>query len=233
IQYVSPTISHLLGYSENEFTGRFVRDFVHPEDDAAAMKAFELLATPGKVDTIVNRVRHKDGSWRWIESTHSNLLDEPNVRGVVINFRDVTERKKSADALRDSQEQLRSAAQAVGFGTYMLDFVAKESRWSPELKRLAGLSAECETPLDGVMNFVHPDDRSRVAQKMESSLDPTGPGEFTDEHRWLFSDGSVRWVLVKGKTLFKGDGNARCPTRATGIVIDITKHKQAPLTILS
>src|SRR5260221_6405810 len=76
----------------------------------------EMMRSPGKVATMETRVRHKDGSWRWIENTISNLLDEPSVGAVVMNFRDITERKH-ADAERARLEQrLRKAEKMEAVG---------------------------------------------------------------------------------------------------------------------
>jgi len=75
-----------------------------------------MMHSPGKVVTVETMVRHKDGSWRWIENTVSNLLDEPSVRALVMNFRDITERKL-ADAERSRLEQrLRQAEKMEAVG---------------------------------------------------------------------------------------------------------------------
>src|SRR5690606_34810918 len=69
--------------------------------ESAQRQRAELLSAPGRIWVDEGRVRHKDGSWRWLEFTCSNLLHEPSVRAVVINFRDITERKHAeAERLR-------------------------------------------------------------------------------------------------------------------------------------
>ena len=76
----------LLGYDEGENLGRGVFDFVHPEDqDAAATRFLEALATPGVTEPFVCRIRDAAGEWRWMEIVGTNLLEDPVVAGMVLN----------------------------------------------------------------------------------------------------------------------------------------------------
>ena len=117
ILYASPAIERLLGFAMDELRGTEVMDLVHPEQrDAALRLRAELMRTPGKISVDEVRVRHKDGSYRWVELTRKNLLHEPSVRAVVFNFRDITERKQ-ADAERARLEtRLRQAEKMEAVG---------------------------------------------------------------------------------------------------------------------
>jgi PAS domain S-box-containing protein/diguanylate cyclase (GGDEF)-like protein len=91
--YRSPAASRILGYAMDELLKQSSFDLVHPGDLEAAKQMFQsLLRKPSENAHGVTRYRHKDGSWRWLEGTGTNLLDQPEVRAIVINFRDVTER---------------------------------------------------------------------------------------------------------------------------------------------
>ncbi len=94
ISYVAPSVRTMLGYEAHEMVGRPVSDFVYPGDQAPEQLIDRLLARPFATEPIETRVRHKDGSWRWLDGTCTNQLEEPAVRGIVGNFRDVTERKR-------------------------------------------------------------------------------------------------------------------------------------------
>jgi PAS domain S-box-containing protein len=117
IFYASPAVERLLGYAPSELLGREVMELIHPEFHEAALELREeLLRSPGKVSVDEARLLHKDGSWRWIENTRSNLLHEPSVGAVVMNFRDITERK-AAEAERARLEQrLRQAEKMEAVG---------------------------------------------------------------------------------------------------------------------
>ena len=103
ILYESPARERVLGYHRDELIGRNAFELVHPDDLPSVAAAFATaLDDPALVPTIEFRFRHKDGSWRWLEATGTNLLADPAVGGVVVNSRDITERKEVEDDLRAS-----------------------------------------------------------------------------------------------------------------------------------
>jgi PAS domain S-box-containing protein len=107
----------MFGYTLEDLRGQQPYERLHPDHRADALRRREeLLRTPGKVLTSETLVQHKDGSWRWTENTHSNLLHEPSVGALVLNLRDITERK-AADAERGRLEQrLRQAEKMEAVG---------------------------------------------------------------------------------------------------------------------
>jgi PAS domain S-box-containing protein len=117
ILYVSPTFERLTGYRLAEVRGSQYLELIHPEHhEASVRQREETLRAPGKVVVQEVRIRHKDGTWRWVENTISNLLHEPGIRSVVMNLRDITERKL-ADAERARLEQrLRQAEKMEAVG---------------------------------------------------------------------------------------------------------------------
>jgi PAS domain S-box-containing protein len=98
--YVAPSITRILGYTPEELIGRSSGDFVSG-DEAARRRTFDEIASrPGASHTGELAYRGKDGSIRWLEAVRTNLLDEPAVRAIVVNFRDITERRKVNEALQ-------------------------------------------------------------------------------------------------------------------------------------
>lgn len=95
--YISPSVKNILGYTEEEALKLNLFELLHPEDQQGVIQRMqECLEKPGvPVEGYTARIRHKDGSWRWLESTITNLLHDPEINGVVDNFRDVTEKRQS------------------------------------------------------------------------------------------------------------------------------------------
>ncbi len=107
VTYSSPSTSRLLGYESDELIGHSVFDLVHPDDlDRVKALVTPLAGEPGARVVIETRLRHKDGSWRWLESTLMNLIGEASVGAIVVNSHDLTERKQSEEALREINEKL-------------------------------------------------------------------------------------------------------------------------------
>jgi diguanylate cyclase (GGDEF)-like protein/PAS domain S-box-containing protein len=100
VRYESPSYQRHLGAGPEEHAGRDIRDLVHLEDRGVADEALAtLVAQPSEVVTFEYRLRHRDGSWRVLESTASNLLGQPAVSGIVLNSRDITDRKQAEEKL--------------------------------------------------------------------------------------------------------------------------------------
>ena len=93
--YVSAAITRVLGYDDRTLFWHKTLDYDHPDDRASVTATWRRsLARPGTSETLTCRVRHADGSWRVCEHVFTNLLDDPDLRGVVVNVRDVTERHR-------------------------------------------------------------------------------------------------------------------------------------------
>lgn len=114
IGYVGPSVERLLGYGREELAGKKLLDFVHPDEAEAAEAALRFaMGRPGVTGDFEVRVRHKDGSWRTHEATASNLLDNPVIEGLVINSRDVTERKRMEQELTARTEEMEHLFQLL------------------------------------------------------------------------------------------------------------------------
>lgn len=118
VAYESPSTRRLLGNEEPELVGRHLLDLIHPDDRSEAQEALaRLLEREGTIVTVRSRVRHRDGSWRWVEGVVVNLLAEPAVRAIVSNYRDITEQKLAEEErsrLFEAERQARGAAEMAG-----------------------------------------------------------------------------------------------------------------------
>ncbi|MBI1814214.1 MAG: PAS domain S-box protein [Deltaproteobacteria bacterium] len=113
VRYVSPAAARILGYKPAQLIGESTAQHVHPDDRQPLRALFtELLNHPDQARRIEYRVRHASGSWVQVESIASNLLRDPAIRGIVLNTRDVTDRKHSESELRTAKESAEVANRA-------------------------------------------------------------------------------------------------------------------------
>jgi PAS domain S-box-containing protein len=113
ILYESAAVTRVLGFQPEEMVGRNAFEFVHPDDAAEMAKTPMILPPSGGSHVKVLRVRHKNGSWRWVESFEVNLLDNPDVGAFAVNYRDITDRKEAEESLRASEERFRAMANSM------------------------------------------------------------------------------------------------------------------------
>jgi PAS domain S-box-containing protein len=106
--YFSSSTRKILGYSDADLVGTNVLLIVHPDDRAGVEQLLQRLTElPAEPASGHYRVKHKDGSWRWLESISTNLLQDPGVGAIVVNFRDVTDRKMAEELLRENEAKYR------------------------------------------------------------------------------------------------------------------------------
>jgi len=106
--YNSPSLKTVLGYEPRDMPGRDAFALVHAEDLAGVQRAFQrALENPGMVITHEFRCRRQDGSWAYLETVGQNRLDDPEIAGVVLNSRDISDRKRAEAELREGEKQYR------------------------------------------------------------------------------------------------------------------------------
>jgi PAS domain S-box-containing protein len=126
VTYTAPSTLQVLGYQQNEYVSSSSFSYLHPEDEAAAKNLFsDILQTPGVPFLSTYRSKHKQGHWVWMEAVAINLLDDPNINGILINARDVTD-KKRIEAEASLMQKLLDAIRLADNLSEALNIVLKE-----------------------------------------------------------------------------------------------------------
>ena len=225
LRYASPAFGRVLGHDPDEAIGTNVLDYVHPDDLPHVLEETEEALAKGGVATnkAEYRFRARDGSWRWMESVGTYLLDDPAVRGVVVVSRDVTKRKEAEEFLRRSETSLAESQRIAHLGTWERNLETDESWWSAETYRIYGFDPEPHAPpLRELMEVVHPEDRDQLEAAMRGALVEAQP--YDAEHRIVLPNEKVRWVHRRAEVVRGADGK---PLRIAGTVHDITERKEA------
>ena len=161
VLYASPSAVRVTGYTPEERVGMNGFALVHPDDlEYTRQRLSDLLDHPEEVITVEYRQRHKDGAWRWLEGIANNLLHDPTIGAIVVNFRDITERKWA----EEERSQLLAREQAARMEAEL------ERRHVEELNRqleaeeealrrvqqdfLSKVGHGLRTPLQSIMGFI-------------------------------------------------------------------------------
>jgi PAS domain S-box-containing protein len=223
-QYGNPSCQELLGYAPGELTGQRLDPLVHPDDfPIFAQMLAEVLAHPGQTYRAEIRVRHKDGSWRVIESG-ARLLPGGHV---ACSSHDVTERKQAVEALSLAETKYRQLVERVPAVVYTA-WVGADSPWlyvSPQVESLLGFTPE-EWIGDPAlwMKQMHPDDRAAVLAKEAEYQRSPAPRTNLDEYRFITCDGRVVWIRDEG-IIYWDEVHQRHLWH--GVLTDITQQKRA------
>jgi PAS domain S-box-containing protein len=169
----------------------------------------------------------KDGSKRIWHFMVTPLGLHGGGRLVLVTAVDVTDLKRTEEALLKTEELLRQGVRVAGLGIFDHDQVHDTVQWSPEMRAICGTGPDEPISLAKFIALVHPEDRDMIAGGIQEAHNPKGDGRYEVEHRILLPDGSVRWVRIKSQTFFEGAGRTRHPVRTVGALLDITGQKQS------
>jgi diguanylate cyclase (GGDEF)-like protein/PAS domain S-box-containing protein len=168
-------------------------------------------------------VRNGNGQNVWLDAVTTNSLDDPAVAGIVINARDVTERKLAESALRSSEERLRLALDAANMATWDMDLITGEIVRSEGMAALFGLPENTVIdPSTKLYDRLHPDDHDVLQEMDRRHLELGEPLDAT--FRVVMPDGEIRWIRERGGLREESDG---VPRRLLGVTTDVTAHKRA------
>jgi PAS domain S-box-containing protein len=222
--YRSPSTSHIMGFKDDERLGNSYMELAHP-DDVQKMKHLQqvVIENPGKSIPITLRAKHTDGHYLWFIGVATNLLHEPGVKAIVVNLRDISERKKTEDELMRLSNRLQLATKAANVCIWDWNMVDDQLSWDERMYTLYDIKAEeFEHHYHSWMNAIHADDRERVISEFKESIN--GCGELDTKFKFVLPSGEVRYVQSMSVTERDSKGQA---VRMVGTDWDITGHIHA------
>lgn len=190
--FASDSLYRIMGQTPEEVLGIRTLNYVHPDDkERLEQHVQNVIDNPGKPISIVYRRIKKDGTVIWCDGVAINFLDDPAIRGIVVNFRDITERVKAEQALRDSENRFRSLIENSSDVIVVADKDMNIVFISDSVFRLTGFKPGEIIGLKS-MHFSHPEEKDRVREFINNVKNTPGiPQKIV--YRTLKKDGSVIW----------------------------------------
>jgi PAS domain S-box-containing protein len=216
----------MLGYSESELLQRTVPGVTHPEDRAENERRFQqVLAGAESEFTFEKRYLHKDGQPVWVEAAVALVRDrEAKPSHWVAVVLDITARKRTEEALRESEQRFEIAARATSDAVWDWDLATDGMWWNEGVQTLFGFqAAEVGGDARWWYDQIHPADRDAVVGGVHAVIRSTG-SFWRAEYRFRRADGGYAEVFDRGYVLRNGSGSA---TRMIGAVQDLTDRKRA------
>ena len=222
--YSNRSVEAILGYKPEEVLGLNTYELIHEEDRASVREEISRrIAGKRGWSNLVLRWRHKDGSYRYLESSAVPIIDEA---GTLTGFRgsdyDITERRRMEEELRKSGTVLQEAERIAQVGGWEWDVRTNRCTLSRGWQQIHGLR-KSELSLEQLIQVAHPDDRPLVKKAFQDAVDGVSP--YNVEHRIIRQDtGEERVVRARREVVFDASGKA---LRMYGVSQDITERKKA------
>lgn len=230
-RYVSGSTEKVHGYSTDELININVIDqMIHPDDKEQVVKAFQKIIETGQGGAQY-RHKRKGGGWVHLEAFGTNQLNNPDIEGIVVNVRDISDRKQAEEALRISEHRFRSIIAVSNTGAWEYNLNTGYLWCSPEYFSMLGLNSN-DFILDGSANLketwtdlLHPEDRDKASEHFMEYLGGNSIGMYENYYRLRHRDGNWIWIWSRGQTL--RDVNGEITNLTVGTHIDITKNRLA------
>jgi PAS domain S-box-containing protein len=227
--YVGEAAARVLGYSPDHLIGARLIDHAHPDERDEVRRRIEarLTAPASTTSTVVFRFRHADGRWRWVEAVSNNQSDDPDIGGIVLNVRDVTEQLDIAERLRVSEARYQTLAESAPVGIFQTDSEGSVIFANARFASIAGLTLE-QLLGNGWLDAVHPQDRAQVEADWRSGLDcgEASAAPLLLDFRFHDAAASVDMRVLCQRVPLEGDGGF------IGTITDVSEYVRTANALL-
>jgi PAS domain S-box-containing protein len=231
--YLSQSWYELTGQTPETSLGFGWLNATHPDDLKTAETAFLVANEHREPFRAEYRLRRTDGSYVWaIDSAQPRFGKAGEFLGYIGSVIDITERKAAEEKVRESEERLQLAVDISRISTFDINLKTDEVETDEIGRAIYGFEIDEPLTFTKVQSHFHPEDRDEVARLISAAFAPEGSDEFEVEQRIIRADGDVRWIRVRGRAFFEGEGAERQAVYCLGTYIDITRNKRSEEALL-
>jgi diguanylate cyclase (GGDEF)-like protein/PAS domain S-box-containing protein len=225
IKKVNEAYAEMKRKESKTLIGKTCYEILHAKDNICDECVVEKSFSDGELRVKERRIAFKGGKVKWIELYTYPVLDEKGGITHIIEYtRDITDRKRTENALRASEERYALAARGANDGLWDWNLRLNEIYFSPRWKNILGYKEkEIGKSPDDWFKRIHPYDRHQLETEIKAHINGLSP-HFENEHRMLHKDGTYRWVLSRGLAVRNSKGRAY---RFVGSQTEITERKLA------
>jgi len=223
ILFESIATERILGYKAGERIGQVAFSFVHPDDFQHVATEFQdLILNPQMHKIIEFRFKHINGSWKWLETSGQNFLHNPNIKGIILNSRDISDRVQREQELKEMEERWKFALDGAEDGVWDWNMKTNEVYFSKHWKWQLGYNDDdIENNLSEWEKRVHPADLKKCYEAIQLHIENKTPF-YSNIHRLLCKNGNYKWILDRGKIMKRDENNN--PLRMIGTHADMTER---------
>lgn len=215
IRGVGKPESEIIGHTDAEFLD------LNPDDAATIIETDRQIIETGQMRILEEIIELPQGKSTFLSAKSPYLDESGNIIGLVGVSFDITERKQSQEAIRESEQKLKIALHTGKLGSWQLDLVTGILECSSRLKENFGLAPSETLFYQRLLNLIHPDDQEQVQQAVQEAIETHS--DFDIEFRNIWPDGSVHWIMARGRAIYSSDGT---PLRMIGVTLDLTDRKR-------
>jgi PAS domain S-box-containing protein len=219
--YLSPNFQNYLGFSVEELEGKNAFDFIHPKDAAIILVDFHRIREEKQVRGLPFRFRHQADGWRWVQSVATNLLDDPDIRGIVVNSVDVTAMVIAKKALEQSNDRFRLALKAGSESIYDYNPQTHKVFISETFEEDFGIRlGDEEENFQLIRDRIHPEDLKQAVCEFREAMENPSVTTWTREYRLLKGDGT--YAYIRDRSIKQTDKSGK-PIRVVGALMDMSR----------
>ncbi|WP_332913914.1 PAS domain-containing protein [Algoriphagus boritolerans] len=220
--YLSPNFQSYLDIEVEELLGQNAFSFIHPDDVTWLSDEFSAIAVQKQLKSSPYRFRSKDHEWRWLQSVATNLTDDPDIGGIVINSVDITKTIEVQSQLKLANERFELILRAGSESIYDYNPISREIFLSEGFRENLGLEIKSDFEnFDTIYESLHPLDRERAVSEFMEAMEDASRQVWEREYR--LRKGNGEYAYIRDRSIRLRDPNGRT-VRVVGAMRDMTRE---------